>query len=104
MGKEARRLFTVEDTFTISGRGLVAEYGPPFSTFGTNGRTYSCSVEIKRPDGSVLVTQADFYMAHFQPLEVQRRYLERGCYACLLKGATKADVPVGSEVWETDAT
>ena len=103
MDKKARKLFTVEDTFMITGRGLIVEQGPPFSTFGTDGRTHSCSVEVKRPDGTALVAQADFYMAHFQPLEAQKRYLERGCYVCMLKGVAKIDVPVGSDIWEANA-
>ena len=102
MDKQAHKLFTVEDTFTISGRGLVATPGPPFSTFGTDGRTHSCSVEVRRPDGSVLVMQAHFYLAHLSPLEAQKRYLERGCYECLFKGASKADVPIGSKIWQVE--
>jgi hypothetical protein len=102
MNKQPRKLFTVVDTFMISGRGLIAEEGPPFDTFGTDGRTHSSLVEIRCPDGSVLISQASFYMAHFQPLEAQRKYIERGCYMCMFKNLAKVDVPVGSEVWEVE--
>jgi hypothetical protein len=97
---ENKRLLTVEDTFQITGRGLVVVPGPPFDTFGTDGRTYPCSVLVKRPDGSTLVAQAHFYMAFFEPLEAQMRYLERGRYECVLRGVSKHDVPVGSEIYE----
>jgi len=101
---EDRKLITVEDTFQITGRGLVIIPGPPFNTFGTNGRSHSCSVVIKRPDGSPLVAQAHFYTAFFEPMEARLRYLERGNYECLLPDLAKSDVPVGSEIFERKAS
>ena len=88
---ENRKLLTVENTFQITGRGIVIEPGPPFHTFSTEGRPHSCAVLVKRPNGSTLVAQAHFYTAFLDPLKAQLRYLEHGNYVCLLPGVAKSD-------------
>lgn len=98
-----RKLFAVEDTFFISGRGLILDPGPHFDAFGGDSRSHSCSISIKRPDGSEIETLARFFKAFLSPLAAQKRYLERGRYECLCPNLTKDDVPIGSEVWTVEA-
>jgi hypothetical protein len=98
-----RKLCDVDDTFQISGLGLLTIPGPPFNTFGSDGRFHECSVQVKRPDGTTLVTRGQFYISHFSPPEAMRRYMEAGNYTSLLPDLKKSEVPVGSEIFEVEA-
>jgi hypothetical protein len=88
-----KRLLTIEDTFFIPGRGLVVVPGPLEEEFAGPGNV---EVELRRPDGSVrqlLLTLA----YHFQsPPSRERRW------SCTLGAQSKAEVPIGTEVWIGD--
>ena len=85
-------LFTVEDVFEISGRGVIPTPGVPISIQGIrNGLT----VELRRPDGTKLETVvADIVMV--SPYDPERP-IPIG-----LRGITKQDVPIGTEIWMGD--
>lgn len=83
-------LMTVEDRFQIASRGLVVVPGP--STEDIVGPA-SLSVELRRPDGSMV--HAPLLIEHqFQsPPSTERRW------ACVFAMLSKQDVPVGTEIW-----
>ena len=83
-------LLTIEDTFQISGRGLLVVPGPLVETFPGPARV---TAELRKPDGTV--AQADLRIEHqFQtPPPDERRY------ACIFQELEKSDIPIGTEVW-----
>lgn len=89
----ARRLFTVEATFTVRGRGLVLVPGLVIERderFRVGDR-----IVLRRPDGPSLD-------ARIGGLELPSPN-PRHEVMVLLRSLTKGDVPVGTEVWSTDA-
>ncbi len=89
----ARRLLTVEDTFLISGRGLVPVPGliPEDDELFRVGDP----ILLKRPDGSS-------FQWNIGGLEILSGVQRRHDLVILLKGLDKEDVPVGSEIWSVD--
>lgn len=89
----ARRLFTVEDTFSVRDRGLVLIPGiipMHHERFGTGD-----PITLLRPDGSVMDTK----IGGLEMLDPNPN-----CdVVILLKGMLKTEVPVGTEVWSVDA-
>lgn len=86
-----RRLITVEDTFRISGRGLLVVPAPLMSELPVEGGVIP--VELRKPDGSsaeaaLLLT----YIFQTPPPKELR-------WACVLKSLSKEDVPIGTEIW-----
>jgi hypothetical protein len=91
----ARRLFVVEDAFFIKGRGLLPV--PCIVPEGDERFRVGDPILLKRPDGSRLEwTIGGLEMIHCTP----RRQTDD--IFILLKGLSKEDVPVGSEVWSVD--
>lgn len=77
-------LFKVEDTFQITGRGLILVPG-----LGTNADKVSIGmiIKLKKPDKTEIVTTiAGIAFARKAPL-------------LLPKEIKKEDVPIGTEVW-----
>lgn len=85
----SRRLFTVSDTFTIRGRGLVPV--PGFVPVGEERFRVGDPLLLKRPDGSEVRTAIG-------GLELLDPNPNRDVVV-LLKELTKDDVPIGTEVW-----
>lgn len=85
------RLLVVEDVFTIAGRGVIL--APDIELHGP--ATQQLRVELRRPDGTTLVVDALAHLPTVQPLQVP----PPSRYVLLLPGLTKADVPVGTDVW-----
>jgi CheY-like chemotaxis protein len=83
-------LFAVDETFDITGRGLVVASGPNArlepQTLFHNG----AEVSLKRPDGTIIENKA--YLEISTPNK-------RKIFALSLPGLTVADVPRGTEVW-----
>lgn len=94
-------LVAVEDSFQVSGRGVVIEppptpedvgvepLGPSFRLQMKSVRT--ARVRLVRPDGAVEEVEAQFSWAHFNPGGFQ--------FMCLLPGAKKEQVPPGTQMW-----
>ena len=83
-------LFTVRDTFRLENRGLIlaADVKPEQA-----GVRMGDSIELRRPDGSSLVTVV-IGIERAIPYDPDRTL------AVLLPGdILKADVPIGTEVW-----
>ncbi len=89
----ARRLFTVEDTFLIKGRGLVPL--PGIVPQGAERFRVSDPIVLKRPDGSTLAWKID-------GLDLISGGTIRNDVVFLLKGLGKEDVPIGTEVCSVD--
>lgn len=84
-----RRLFVVEDTFVVEGRGLVLV--PGILPEGDECFRVGDPILIRRPDGSDIATRIG-------ALELICPNT-RGDVVIMLKELVKADVPVGTEVW-----
>jgi hypothetical protein len=89
----ARRLFTIEDTFLIKGRGLVLF--PGIVPEGDERFHVGDPILLKRRDGSSLAW-------HIGALELIFGGPPRDDVVILLRELGKNDVPVGTEVWSVD--
>jgi len=89
----ARRLFVVEDTFLIRGRGLVPIPGivPQEDECFRVGDP----IRLKRPDGSSLEWTIG-------GLEFIQPPMPQHDLVVLLTGVGEEDVPIGMEVWSVD--
>ncbi len=87
----SRRLFTVEDTFTIRGRGIIL--APGIVPEGDERFRIGDALRLRRPDGSEVEATIDgidfFNVPH-------------GTYPIVVK-LSKSDVPLGTEVWSASA-
>jgi hypothetical protein len=86
----AAHLLTVEDTFEISGRGIVAVPGPLEDEY-SGPREFA--VRLVLPSGSEREARLTLEQVFQTPPPIERRY------ACLLRGLGKADVPIGTDIW-----
>ncbi len=91
----ARRLFTVQDTFFISGRGLVPV--PGIIPQDDERFRIGDPILLKRPDGSCL----EWKIGGLEMISCTRPR-PRDDVAILLQGLSKEDLPVGSEVGSVD--
>ncbi len=93
MPPRGRLLLVVEDTFAITGRGLIVapdvDLGPAVQ--------YRILVELRRPDASTCRVDA---IAQ-QPLVGGQHVPDRGRkkHMLLFQTLSKQDVPIGTEVW-----
>ncbi|HEV2597509.1 hypothetical protein [Sphingopyxis sp.] len=86
-------LSTVEDTFDISGRGLIVAPGIPLD--GNWRIKIGDAITLERPDGSK-VESIVRGMESFRPANAT-------CIPLLLgSGLGKADVPIGTKLWVTE--
>jgi translation elongation factor EF-Tu-like GTPase len=87
-----RCLFAVEDTFLIKGRGLVVV--PGIVPIGEERFRVGDPLLLKRPDGTSVSTNIgglEFLCPN-----------PSGEIVVLLKGFSKEDVPVGTQVWSSE--
>ena len=87
----ARRLFIVEDTFAIRGRGLFLS--PGIVPVGEERFRVGDPLVLRRPDGStvsVSIGGLEFLCPN-----------PRHDVVIMLTGLSKQDVSVGTEVWST---
>jgi hypothetical protein len=85
-GMGDRILLTVEDSFAITGRGVVVLPGVEPGTV-----PWSCRVRVQLPDGSLNDLDASFELPFGSPGMKPQLW-------CLLKGVRKEDIPVGTKV------
>lgn len=89
-------LSTVEDVFEIEGRGCVITPGFASDAPLSLPVRRRDPISLHRPDGSVIET-------HIHEVEFLRG--QRSCYPIVLPpNITKADVPIGTEVWYSPAS
>lgn len=95
-----RRLMIVEGVFAIDGHRLLLlpdfPWGPPVK---------AASAEIRRSDGDVVPVMLEASAEHrcFAAVGVRPKNVRAAARVCLIRGATKADLPIGSELWCDDA-
>jgi translation elongation factor EF-Tu-like GTPase len=83
----SRHLFTVEDTFTIRGRGTVLV--PGIVPEGGERFRIGDALRLRRPDGSEVEATID---------GIEFFSVPAGTYPIVV-GLPKLDVPLGTEVW-----
>jgi hypothetical protein len=90
MSANPRCLFVVSDTFIIRGRGIVL--CPGIIPKGEERFRWGDSVELRRPDGTVLRVKIAIELLSPTPKD--------GSFPILLaEPSRKEDVPIGTEVW-----
>ena len=85
-----RRLLTVEDTFAITGRGLMVAPMPALDEVRGPGEV---DVELRLPDGTRRAARLSIMAELVTPTPAVRRW------ACLFKELDKSEVPLGAEIW-----
>lgn len=91
-----RCLILVEDTFQVTGRGLVIVPGPLREEVTGIG---SLPVELRKPSGERVQARLTLTHTHQSPPappELAKRWTS------ILRGVGKEDVPIGTEVWELE--
>ena len=88
-----RCLTKIEDTFLVTGRGLIVVPGPLRSEVA--GGT-DLPVQLRLPDGTVLAARASLQHVFLSPPPPPQIAVQWGC---ILSGVTKEQVPIGTEVW-----
>ncbi|MEO8701970.1 MAG: hypothetical protein ABI867_18135 [Kofleriaceae bacterium] len=81
----------MEDTFAITGRGLIVA---PDVDFGDQ-RTRHLNVELRRPDGTTVQAEAVAQVPFMNP----PRLTEPPRHVLLFARLAKSDVPIGTELW-----
>jgi len=85
-----RRLLTVEDTFAITGRGLMVAPMPALDEVRGPGEV---DVELRLPDGTRRAARLSIMAELVTPAPAMRRW------ACLFEDLGKSEVPLGTEIW-----
>lgn len=88
-------LFKVEDTFNITGRGLVLSPNIPRETVLPK----SAMISLVRPNGIILETEALFAIPFLTFSNIKDLNNHIPAYACILQNTSKEEVPKGTEVW-----
>lgn len=88
-------LFKVEETFNITGRGLVLIANIPEETVLPK----PAMISLIRPNGSILETEALFGISFFSFSKIEDRKSYIPAYECTLSNISKEEVPIGTEVW-----
>ena len=85
-----RRLLTVEDTFAVTGRGLMVAPMPALDQVRGPG---DVDVELRLPDGTHRAARLSITAELVTPTPAIRRW------ACLFEDLDKSEVPLGTEIW-----
>src|SRR5262245_7286947 len=88
-----KRLLTVEDTFAITGRGLMIAPLPAQDQIRGPG---DIDVELRLPDGTRRAARLSILAEFVHPTPTTPRW------ACLFEDLAKSEVPIGTEVWCPD--
>lgn len=87
-------LLVVEESFQISGRGVVVTPWPSPEAAALKKSGDVVQVRLVRPDSTSEVVEATFYLAHFNPGGFH--------FECVLCGMKREQVPPGTEIWLLD--
>jgi hypothetical protein len=91
-------LLTVEQTFTVTGRGVIVAPEVPLDQAL---ETLPSIATLKRPNGTTVSTKVTFHIPHLQvrSVELALEILKEPHYTCFLRDIDEASVPIGTEVW-----
>lgn len=84
-------LFKIEEVLNVSGRGVILTPWLPISRF--EGKIFPSEVTLKTSTGISIKYGAQFDIPRMSP--PPKEYL----VMCILKGASKDELEIGSEVW-----
>jgi hypothetical protein len=88
------QLLTVEDSFQITGQGLlVVPHLPPPRNIGV--KPFRRRVRVEQPDGTMLEQEAFFALIHLSLTGGGSKWAT----VVMFPTASKQDVPVGSRIW-----
>lgn len=85
-------LLTVEDTFILSGQGLIILPSPYSSEYSSSPS--KLKVMLIKPDGTELQARMYFILVRVTPPPIDQYPL-----GCVLEKLSKEDVPIGTEIW-----
>jgi hypothetical protein len=85
-----KRLLTVEDTFAVTGRGLIVAPMPALHEIRGPGEV---EAELRLPDGTVRTATMSVVVEFIHPTPAIRRW------TLTFKTLEKGDVPIGTEIW-----
>lgn len=83
-------LLTVENAFEISGRGVIIAPGPLQAEYDGPRQLEVTLISPNGAEQSAILTLEHVFQS---PPPKEHRWV------CLLRGLTKAEVPLGAEVW-----
>ena len=86
-----RLLLVVEDVFAVGERGVIVAPDVELD----RGRTRTLAVELRRPDGSVMMAEAQATVPFVHPPQIPPRLRHVLRFVTL----AKIDVPIGTEIW-----
>ena len=84
-------LLIVEDSFQLTGRGVIIVPFVSPDLVGTRTHGHKANVRLVRPDGAEEIVEATFYWEHLNPGGFH--------FTCLLENNKKEVVPPGTEIW-----
>lgn len=90
-------LFKVEDSFLITGRGLMVIPGPLFSEYTG---PVKLGVTLIKPNGMESQAYLHFHLMRVTPTPPA----DQARYGCILEKLSKEDVPIGTEIWYDEST
>ncbi len=94
------KMLTVENSFTIEGRGTILTPALPYWPGATEGDD---AAEIRRPNGSVAQCELQVCEEHIsRNAEAIRAGVPAFHRVCVIRGLRASDVPAGSELWCRD--
>lgn len=83
-------LLKVEDTFQVSGQGLILATGLSFEEYPVSN---NIPVLVKRPDGSEIDSTIDIFYPFPVPTPKEPKNF------CRFRDLDKNEVPIGSKIW-----
>jgi len=92
-------LLIVEDTFDITGHGLIVV---PAFDMGGHWENREEPVSVLRPDGTSISTQAKLQRTHFRIFD-RAHSGSPWKVVVTLPAESKASVPIGSRIWGSEA-
>lgn len=90
----SKLLLVVEDSFQVSGRGVIVFPALSPEAVGSSRHGYTAQVRLARPDATEEVVEATFEREYIGPRRLD-------CL-CVLRDAKKEQVPPDTEIWLLD--
>jgi hypothetical protein len=101
--KMNKLLLIVEESFQITGRGVVLQPDASPEIIGSKASSHAAAVLLVRPNGEEENLQATFYWEHFNvSTELLLEGFKTFQYVCVLRDGTKEQVPPGTQIWLLD--
>ena len=86
-------LLTIEEAFSITGRGLIVLPEIPVHIF--EDKTLPTTVTLKYKNGSEEIVEASFHIPRISSSDLKKEIF----YWCMLQAKQKEDISIGTELW-----